>query len=86
VTELLYADPGDARPPGRVKRVLDALNIAGTPRPSWQFRHDESLEALREQYKVRTLGGFGLDDESVCVPPAGAIIQLSPRHADARGR
>jgi DNA mismatch repair protein MutS len=75
VTELLYADPGDGRPPARVQRVLDALGIAGTARPAWQFRHDEALEALREQYQVRTLGGFGLDDESACVPPAGAVIR-----------
>ncbi|QYK48486.1 MAG: DNA mismatch repair protein MutS [Phycisphaeraceae bacterium] len=75
VTELLYADPGDGRPPARVKRVIEALSISGTPRPSWQFRPDEALEALREQYKVRTLGGFGLDDRSVCVPPAGAVIR-----------
>ncbi|MBX3315899.1 MAG: DNA mismatch repair protein MutS [Phycisphaeraceae bacterium] len=75
VTELLYADPGDGRPPARVKRVIEALSISGTPRPSWQFRTDEALEALREQYKVRTLGGFGLDDRSVCVPAAGAVIR-----------
>lgn len=75
VTELLYADPGDGRAPARVRRVLDALGIAGTARPAWQFRHDEALEALCEQYRVRTLGGFGLDDQSVCVPPAGAVIR-----------
>ena len=75
VTELLFADPGDGRPPARIKRVLDALAISATPRPSWQFRADEALEALREQYRVRTLGGFGLDDRSVCVPPAGAVIR-----------
>lgn len=75
ITELLFADPGDGTPPARVKRALDALSIAGTPRPGWQFRKDEALESLRNQYKVRTLGGFGLDDDSPCVPPAGAIIR-----------
>jgi DNA mismatch repair protein MutS len=75
VRELLYIQSADGKPPPRVKRVLDALGLAGTARPSWQFRLSEAAEALTAHFGVATLAGFGLSDEDAAVPAAGAIIR-----------
>lgn len=82
-SELIYAEPTHVRngaltshdPPARVKRVVEALNIPGTPRPSWHFRRDEALEALKQHYGVSSLGGFGLDEQDPAVVAAGAILR-----------
>lgn len=76
--ELLYAQPGEGgsmEPPPRVARVLEALGVAGTPRPSWHFRLGEALEALLEHYRVATLEGFGLRNDDLIVPASGAIVR-----------
>ncbi len=58
-----------------MKRVLDALGTAGTPRPTWQFRASEAAEALTSHFGVATLAGFGLADADPAVPAAGAVIR-----------
>ena len=75
VTELLYADTADSKPPPRVKRVLDSLNLSGTPQPAWHFRIDEAREAITVLFGVSTLAGFGLADDEAVVRPAGAIVR-----------
>ncbi len=75
VREVLYAETGDRTPPPRVKFVLDALGLAGTPRPQWHFRQSEARDALYEQFGVRTLSGFGLDEQSPEITSAGAVIR-----------
>ena len=72
--ELLFADPGIGEVPVRVKRLLDALGIAGTPRPTWQFRLEEASQALREHFGVKTFAGFGIGDEEPVLQAAGAIV------------
>jgi len=73
--ELLFADPGIGEVPVRVKRLLDALGIAGTPRPTWQFRLEEASQALREHFGVKTFAGFGIGDEEPVLQAAGAIVR-----------
>jgi DNA mismatch repair protein MutS len=75
VRELLYTASADGKTPPRVKRVLDALGLAGTARPAWQFRVSEAAEALTAHFAVSTLAGFGLSDHDPAVPAAGAIIR-----------
>lgn len=75
VRELLYPSGGESEPPPRVARVLGALGISGTPRPSWHFRPDESFQAVTRQFGVSTLAGFGLRDDDPCVAPAGALVR-----------
>ncbi|MCX5690853.1 MAG: hypothetical protein NTV94_13900, partial [Planctomycetota bacterium] len=75
VRELLFADPGTGVAPPRVKRLLDALGISGTPRPAWQFRPSESIEALREHYGVSTFGGYGIADGDPVLQAAGAVVR-----------
>ncbi len=75
VSELLFCDPGDATPPPRVKALLDALRVSGTPRPAWHFRLQEAREALLTQFRVGTLQGFGIRDDEPGVGAAGAIVR-----------
>lgn len=44
-------------------------------RPSWHFRHDESLAALRQQFALLTFEAFGLGDADPEVPAAGAVLR-----------
>ena len=73
-SELLYVETADGRPPARVQRLADAIGCSLTPRPAWQFRPVESAEALRRQFGVATLEGFGLTDDSPMVRAAGAVV------------
>src|SRR5262249_43305150 len=40
------------------------------------FRPDEATQALREQFGVATLAGFGLTDADIAVPAAGALVRF----------
>jgi len=76
--EVLYAEPAQGStggPPPRLARVVSALGLHATPRPSWHFRPAESLEALREHYGVATIAGYGLRDDDPCVRSAGAVLR-----------
>ncbi|MBL8999924.1 MAG: DNA mismatch repair protein MutS [Phycisphaerae bacterium] len=75
VRELLYSDPGDGKAPPRVERLLKGLGIAGTARPSWQFRQSEALAALRDHFGIATLEGFGLRDDEPAARAAGAVVR-----------
>jgi DNA mismatch repair protein MutS len=76
VRELLFAQVGASEAPPRVQAILDRMDLSGTARPAWHFRRHEALEALREQYGVASLAGFGIDEaEDPTVPPAGAVIR-----------
>lgn len=77
IDELLYADTATGEAPDRVKALAEAASCTAlTGRASWHFRHAESLEALTAHYGVKTLAGFGLDDqEEPAVGAAGALIR-----------
>ena len=76
VHELLYCDVGAGDPPERVQRLIDQLRKPATARPSWHYRRDEALAALREQFQVKTLAGFGVDEENdPAVPAAGVVLR-----------
>ncbi len=75
ISELLYVEASSGDAPPRTQRVLDALGIAGTGRPSWHFRAEEARQAVLEQFGVSTLQGFGLEDDDPCVAAAGALIR-----------
>jgi DNA mismatch repair protein MutS len=39
------------------------------------FNHEDNFKLLCEQFKVRTLKGFGIDDDSPAINTSGALIQ-----------
>ena len=75
VTEVLYAQTATGEAPPRAQRVIEALGAPATPRPAWQFRTADALEALRGHYRVATLAGFGLADDDALIAPAGAVLR-----------
>jgi DNA mismatch repair protein MutS len=75
VTELLFAEHEGAVKPPAVTALIEKLGLSVTPRPAWQFRPSDALEAVREQFGVATAAGFGLRDDEPCVWAAGAIIR-----------
>jgi DNA mismatch repair protein MutS len=76
VREVLFAPAADgSTPPPRIKKVLEALGLSGTPRPTWHFRSDESREAVLTHFGVKTVSGFGLREDDPAVIPAGVVIR-----------
>jgi len=81
----LSLKPGEVRSP---------TGIAVTPRPSWQFRQEEALEAIRDQYAVASTDGFGLSPKDTSIRAAGALVRYlretqaphDPNEGDAKGR
>ncbi len=45
-----------------------------TERPAWSFSNDQTRTCLLEHFGTRTLEGFDLDDTSVAVTAAGALL------------
>ncbi|MEM8739659.1 MAG: DNA mismatch repair protein MutS [Planctomycetota bacterium] len=70
--ELLYCQTADGEAPARVEK----LTIRGprTGRPGWQFRQAEAVAALRKQYGVASLAGFGLDEKDPALGAAGGLL------------
>jgi DNA mismatch repair protein MutS len=75
VDELLYADTADGEPGPQVARLLNALDIPGSPLPTWQFRQSEAVEQLCAHFGVTTLAGFGLADDDAALRSAGAVLR-----------
>lgn len=73
VREVLVSDGDD----GSARAAAESAGEPGpalTERAAWQFRADEALGALREQFGVASLEGFGLSDDDPAVPAAGAVV------------
>ncbi len=76
VHEVLYCDVGAGDPPPRVTDLLERIGRPGTGRPAWHFRRDEALSVLREQFRVKTLAGFGIDEENdPAILAAGVVLR-----------
>lgn len=71
-SELLYCETADGKAPSRVAEL--PLDGPRTGRPGWQFRLAEATEALRKQYRVATLAGFGLQDDDPALAAAGGLL------------
>ncbi|MEM9346036.1 MAG: DNA mismatch repair protein MutS [Planctomycetota bacterium] len=74
-SELLYCDTATGDAPLRIEHLKQQLGCSTTGRPSWQFRIDEAANALKAQYGVAQLSGFGFADEDPALTAAGAILQ-----------
>ncbi len=80
VREVLFAESADSKAaPNPITGTARSLNIATTPRPAWQFRPQESKEALTQQFNVSTLAGFGLSGTDPAttslIAAAGALLR-----------
>ncbi|MGP1345464.1 MAG: DNA mismatch repair protein MutS [Phycisphaerales bacterium] len=92
VRELLVCATADDDAPPRARHIAQALAISPTPRPAWHFRRDESLDILREHFKVAGPEGFGFDRDDPAIIAIGVLIRylretqaMSPEDISALG-
>jgi DNA mismatch repair protein MutS len=75
VRELLFAQSSLGQTPPRTQKILDALSVSGTGQPSWQFRKEEALEVIHDQFGSATTAGFGLSDDLISIRAAGVVLR-----------
>ncbi|MFG0284928.1 MAG: DNA mismatch repair protein MutS [Phycisphaerales bacterium JB039] len=75
VTELLVPDDLDGALGATLDGALERTRCARTERPSWQFRAAEAMEAIRRQYGVAGVEGFGLAPDDPAIPALGAVLR-----------
>lgn len=72
--ELLWPDGlGEAQP--SLAPLAELMGPRLSLRDDWRFEREACRRALHEHFKVRTLEGFGIEDDSPVVPAAGALIE-----------
>ena len=69
-------------PHERVARKVDGEAAAGqwvqgrvTPWPAWRWDGQTAADALKQQFNVASLDGFGLGDKPLAIRAAGAVLQ-----------
>ncbi len=70
--ELLYCETADGQTPRRITDL--APNCALTPRPAWPFRASEAADLLQKHFRVASLAGFGLADDTPALGAAATIL------------
>ena len=70
--EILISELSLEAPWARALRSQSGMAL--TVRPSWDFQPEQARTTLFEQFKTKTLAGFGIDDRSVEVQAAGALL------------
>jgi DNA mismatch repair protein MutS len=71
-SELIYCETADGEVPPRVAAI--AHDVPTTPRPGWAFRQRDATEALRKQYGVASMAGYGFADDDPALAAAGALL------------
>jgi DNA mismatch repair protein MutS len=61
----------------RWSRTIDELGVAVTERDEWRFDRDSALRGLTKHFGVKSLAGFGIEEGSVAVPAAGALLEYA---------
>ena len=67
--ELLWADEWAEQDPDWAKALVREFDSALGERPVWRFAREAALRALHRQFRVKSLEGFGLDEDSPPCPP-----------------
>jgi DNA mismatch repair protein MutS len=58
------------------KEELDEhLRVALTTREAWRFDGETALRTLTRHFRVKNLAGFGVEDDALLVPAAGALLE-----------
>ncbi|MFO0874651.1 MAG: DNA mismatch repair protein MutS [Phycisphaerales bacterium] len=65
----------EGEPHALLRRFVSLHGAALTARPAWTFRTREAAEALREQFRVASLDGFGLAADDPAIGAAGALVR-----------
>jgi DNA mismatch repair protein MutS len=55
--------------------LVEHLGTSLTEREAWRFSHESGMRTLTRHFRVKGLAGFGIEDESLVVPAAGALLE-----------
>ena len=77
VAELLLPDDCLAGLRSRLEIETGRAGCAITERPAWHFRKSEAMEAVLEHFAVKSVEGFGLEDEDPALVAAGAVLRYA---------
>jgi DNA mismatch repair protein MutS len=84
--ELLLPVGIDEAHPQVAAEMRTQLGRRISEREDWRFEGDAARRALSKHFKVKTLEGYGIEDDSPVVPAAGALIEyLQETQRDACG-
>ncbi len=72
--ELIWAE-GQTEACPELAPVEEILGPRLTLRDPWRFERDACRRALCERFGVKTLEGFGIEEDSPIVPAAGALLE-----------
>ena len=70
--EILISELSLDAPWARALRGQSGMAL--TVRPSWDFQAEQARTTLFDQFRTKTLAGFGVDDRGVEVQAAGALL------------
>ncbi|MED5329669.1 MAG: DNA mismatch repair protein MutS [Planctomycetota bacterium] len=73
-SEILLPEARRNGDPELVAEMSRACPAPIVPAADWTFQQDNSLESLTRHLKVRSMAGFGLDDEAPYIGAAGALL------------
>ena len=73
--ELLWSPSSAERQPEVTGELAKLLGPRIGERDEWRFARDTGLRTLQRHFKVSTLEGFGVEDDSPIVAAAGALIE-----------
>lgn len=73
--ELLCSSELETRAPQLAEEVERTLGSRCTRREEWRFEREGMRRVLERHFGVRTLEGYGIEDDSAIVGAAGALIE-----------
>ncbi|HTF87072.1 MAG TPA: DNA mismatch repair protein MutS [Planctomycetota bacterium] len=73
--ELLCATTLAERAPLLAAEVERVCGPRQTQREEWRFEREGMRRALERHFKLATLEGFGIEDDSLIIPAAGALVE-----------
>ncbi|MBK7642411.1 MAG: DNA mismatch repair protein MutS [Planctomycetes bacterium] len=73
--ELLCSKLIEDSQPELAAELEELLGPRISPRDPWCFERESAARTLGKHFKVATLEGFGIEDDSAIVPAAGALME-----------
>lgn len=58
-----------------IRAILYLPGMLAVPRPAWSFAREKARQRLRDQFDLRSLEGFDIDESSLGVTAAGALLE-----------
>lgn len=73
--EITRINPQEILIPEGSNDLRPNINTTITKRPTWEFNNSTAKRLLNEQFNTNDLSGFGIDNSSLTINAAGALLQ-----------